>query len=84
PGLSGPVNLTAPAPVTHTEFTAALARAVRRPALLRVPAPLLRAGLGEASSELLGGNRVLPARLLHAGFTFRYPAIDAALAAALA
>ena len=49
-----------------------------------MPAPLLRAGLGELSSELLGSSRVLPARLLEAGFTFRYPSIDAALAAALA
>ena len=82
--VSGPANLTAPAPVTNTEFTAALGRAAHRPALLRVPAPLLRAGLGELSSELLGSARVLPARLLAAGFTFRYPGIDAALAAALA
>ena len=82
--IAGPVNLTAPAPVTNTEFTAALGRAAHRPALLRVPAPLLRAGLGELSSELLGSARVLPVRLLAAGFTFRYPGIDAALAAALA
>jgi len=82
--IAGPVNLTAPAPVTNAEFTAALGRAAHRPALLRVPAPLLRAGLGELSSELLSSSRVLPARLLAAGFTFRYPGIDAALAAALA
>ncbi len=49
-----------------------------------MPSPLLRAGLGELSSELLSGARVRPARLLAAGFTFRYPGIDAALAAALA
>ena len=82
--IAGPVNLTAPAPVTNAQFTAALGRAAHRPALLRVPAPLLRAGLGELSSELLSSSRVLPARLLAAGFTFRYPGIDAALAAALA
>jgi uncharacterized protein (TIGR01777 family) len=84
PDISGPVNVTAPTPVTNAEFTAALGRAAHRPALLRVPAPLLRAGLGELSTELLSGSRVLPARLLEAGFTFRYPGIDAALAAALA
>jgi uncharacterized protein (TIGR01777 family) len=82
--LSGPVNLTAPAPVTNAEFTRALARAVRRPALAWVPGPLLRAALGELSTELLGSVRVRPGRLLEAGFTFRYQGIDAALAAAVA
>jgi uncharacterized protein (TIGR01777 family) len=81
--LDGPVNLTAPAPVTNAEFTAALARALRRPALLRVPAPVLRAALGELSSELLTGARVLPRKLQGAGFEFRYPGIDAALGAEL-
>jgi uncharacterized protein (TIGR01777 family) len=82
-GLSGPVNLTAPAPVTNAAFTTALARAVHRPALFWVPAPALRAGLGEMATEVTGGSRVQPTRLLAAGFTFRYPGIDAALAAAL-
>jgi uncharacterized protein (TIGR01777 family) len=80
--LSGPVNLTAPAPVTNAEFTRALARAVRRPALAWVPGPLMQAALGELSTELLGSVRVRPGRLLEAGFTFRYPGVDAALAAA--
>jgi uncharacterized protein (TIGR01777 family) len=82
-GVAGPVNVTSPAPVTNAEFTTALASAVRRPALLRVPGGLLRAGLGEASVELLGSSRVRPARLLEAGFTFRYPDIGAALNAEL-
>ena len=81
--MAGPVNLTAPAPVTNAEFTAALARAVHRPALLTVPAVALRAGLGEASGELLGSLRVLPQKLEQAGFSFRYPAIGEALAAEL-
>jgi hypothetical protein len=81
--LSGPVNLTAPEPVTNAEFTVALAAALRRPALLAVPAPLVRAGLGEVSSELLGSIRATPARLLEAGFTFTYPAIGSALSAEL-
>ena len=80
--LSGPVNLTAPAPVTNAEFTKALAAALHRPALLAVPSAALRLGLGEVSTELLGSNRVLPARLEQAGFAFRYPAIGPALAAA--
>jgi uncharacterized protein (TIGR01777 family) len=83
PGLDGPVNLTAPEPVTNAEFTAALARAVGRPAVLRIPGRLLRVTLGELSSELLAGARVLPARLLAAGFEYRYPEIGAALAAEL-
>ena len=82
--IDGPVNLTAPAPVTNAEFTADLARALRRPALLRVPAPLVRAGLGELSGELLGSHRVLPRRLLAAGFAFRHPDLASALTAELA
>jgi len=82
--IDGPVNLTAPAPVTNAEFTARLARALRRPALLRVPAPVLRTSLGELSGELLGSQRVRPARLLAAGFAFRYGDLAGALAAELA
>ena len=82
--IDGPVNLTAPAPVTNAQFTAELARTLHRTARLRVPAPVLRAGLGEASGELLGSQRVLPRRLLAAGFAFRYPELGGALAAELA
>jgi len=81
--VEGPVNLTGPAPVTNAQFTAALARALRRPALMRVPSPVLRAGLGELSGELLGSQRVLPRRLQQAGFAFRYPGVASALAAEL-
>lgn len=81
--LSGPVNLTAPDPVTNAEFTAALGRALRRPALLRVPAAVLRAALGELSSELLSSARVRPGRLLESGFAFRYPDLASALASEL-
>ena len=84
-GRSGPYNLTAPNPVTNTELTSALLAACRRPdfSWLRVPAPALRLGLGEMSSELLPSARVLPKRLLDAGFEFDYPTVDAALAAEL-
>jgi uncharacterized protein len=82
--LSGPVNLTAPAPVTNAEFTAALARQLHRPAPLVVPAALVRTALGELSAELLSSSRVRPARLEQAGFAFRYPQIGPAIAAALA
>jgi uncharacterized protein len=81
---SGPFNLTAPEPVTNAEFTRALARAVRRPARLALPAPLLRAGLGEVATELLASTRVVPARLTAAGFTFSHPDIISALSAVLA
>jgi uncharacterized protein len=82
--LSGPVNLTAPAPVTNAELTTALAAMLHRPAALRVPSAVLRLALGEVSSELLGSARVLPARLEQAGFEFCYPAIGPALLAAAA
>ncbi|HXT89288.1 MAG TPA: TIGR01777 family oxidoreductase [Trebonia sp.] len=82
---SGPYNLTAPNPVTNTELTAALHAAFKRPDFpwLRVPAPLLKLGLGEMSTELLNSARVLPARLTEAGFAFEYPTIGSALAAEL-
>jgi uncharacterized protein (TIGR01777 family) len=83
PQLSGPVNLTGPAPVTNAEFGSALASALHRPALLRLPAGLLRAGLGEVSGELLASYRIRPARLLAAGFAFQDGQLGPALATAL-
>ena len=82
---SGPYNLTAPNPVTNAELTAALHAAFRRPDFgwLRVPAPLLKLGLGEMSAELLTSARVLPERLLAAGFEFEHATVGAALAAEL-
>ena len=78
--LSGPFNLTAPQPVTNAEFTQALARAVHRPALLPVPAAILRLAFGEMAREtMLASQRVLPKRLDEAGFQFQ----DADIAAAL-
>jgi len=84
--ISGPVNLTAPAPATNSEFTAALAAAVGRRDLpwLRVPAPVLRLALGEAAVELLTSVRVLPKRLQEAGYQFRHPTLAEALSAELA
>jgi uncharacterized protein (TIGR01777 family) len=83
---SGPFNLTAPNPVTDSELTAALHAAFHRPDFpwLRVPASLLKLGLGEMSSELLNSARVLPKRLLDAGFAFDYPTVTEALTAELA
>ena len=84
-GRSGPYNLTAPNPVTNAELTSALLAAFRRPdfSWLRVPAPLLKLGLGEMSSELLTSARVIPKRLTDSGFTFAHPTVSAALAAEL-
>jgi uncharacterized protein len=81
----GPYNLTAPNPVTNGALTAALHAAFGRPdfAWLRVPAPLLKLGLGEMSSELLTSARVLPARLLESGFEFEHTTVGAALVAEL-
>jgi uncharacterized protein len=81
--IDGPVNITAPAPVTNAELTAELAGILHRPAVLRIPAPALRVALGELSGELLGSQRVIPRRLLESGFGFRYGDISGALAAEL-
>jgi len=85
PDITGPVNLTAPVAVTNSEFTTALAAAVHRRDLpwLRVPAPLLRLGLGEASVELLTSTQVAPKRLLGAGYSFRHRTLPEALSAEL-
>ncbi|TFV60561.1 TIGR01777 family protein [Mycobacterium sp. PS03-16] len=79
--LSGPVNVTGPAPVTNAEFTAALGRAVNRPTALMVPGFALRTVLGEFADEgLLGGQRAIPAALERAGFAFHHNTVGEALA----
>lgn len=83
--LSGPVNLTGPAPVTNAEFTAALGRALNRPTPVPMPAFVLRAALGEFADEgLLIGQRAIPAALERAGFGFHHDTIGEALAYATA
>ncbi len=77
--LSGPVNLTSPNPVTNQEFTAALARALHRPALFPVPGFALKAALGGFATEILGSKRVSPHALTESGFTFDYPHLMSAL-----
>lgn len=73
-GLEGVVNATAPEPVRNADFTRALASALHRPALLRVPALILSAILGEMAREtMLASQRVVPQRLLDGGFEFRHP-----------
>ena len=77
--VSGPVNLTSPNPVTNSEFTAGLARALHRPALFPVPGFALKIVLGGFSAEVLGSKKVMPQALTEAGFTFDYPHISSAL-----
>jgi uncharacterized protein (TIGR01777 family) len=81
--VGGPVNFVSPHPVTNREFTATLGRVLRRPALLPVPGPALRIALGEVAGELLGSQRVHPARLLAAGYAFRHPDLEPGLRALL-
>jgi uncharacterized protein (TIGR01777 family) len=78
-GLSGPVNTTAPNPATNAEFSRTLGRVLGRPAIVPAPAFAIRLALGEFSGEVLGGARVLPAKLLESGYAFRFPQLEDAL-----
>ena len=77
--LAGPINLTAPVPVTNAELSHVLGRVLHRPAVLPVPAVALRVLYGEMSQIVTTGQRVIPARLSEAGFEFRHPDLEAAL-----
>ena len=77
--LDGPVNATAPNPVTNAEFTRTLARALHRPALFPVPAFALKILFGEMAEILLASQRAVPQAALGGGFAFRYPELAPAL-----
>ena len=77
--IEGPVNVTSPNPVTNQEFTSALARAMKRPALFPAPAIALKLALGGFSSEILGSKKVIPQKLSDAGFSWDYPHVSSAL-----
>jgi uncharacterized protein (TIGR01777 family) len=79
PQASGPINLTAPRPVTNGELSRTLGRVLRRPAVAPVPAIALKALYGEMAEIVTTGQRVLPARLEQLGYTFRHPELEAAL-----
>jgi uncharacterized protein (TIGR01777 family) len=79
PTLSGALNAVAPAPERQGDFQRALARSLRRPFFLRVPATALRLALGEMAELLVKGQRVAPRRLLDAGFEFRHFTLASAL-----
>lgn len=76
----GPINGTAPKPVTNEVFADTLGRVLGRPARLPVPSVALRLVLGEAAEALLGGQRVIPRKLDDLGFRHAFPSIDSALA----
>jgi uncharacterized protein (TIGR01777 family) len=78
--IAGPLNVTAPAPVTNEDFSRTLGRVLRRPSWLKAPSFALRLVLGEmADALLLGGQRVLPEVARQHGFAFRHPTIESAL-----
>ena len=82
PALSGVVNGVAPEPVTMADFSRALGRTLGRPSLLPVPAPVLQVMLGDGAQVVLEGQHVESERLQSLGFSFRFPDLTAALAAA--
>lgn len=81
--LSGPVNLAAPEPATMREFCKAMGRAMGRPSWAPVPGFALQILLGEMSTMLLGGQKVVPKKLQEAGYRFKFPQLDVALRDAL-
>lgn len=79
PEMTGPVNATAPHPVAQRDMAKTIARMLGRPLLLHIPELPLRIMLGERADIVLSGQRVVPTKALTAGFTFRYPTIEAAI-----
>jgi uncharacterized protein (TIGR01777 family) len=75
----GPLNATAPHPVTNREFAKALGRALHRPALLPAPSFALKLALGEFANYVVTGQRAIPAKAIELGYHFRYPEIDIAM-----
>lgn len=82
PAYSGTYNAVAPQPCRMAGFAAELGRVLGRPSLLPVPAPILQLLLGDGAQVVLEGQQVQPARLQDQGFSFRYPDLSSALAAA--
>lgn len=80
PDLSGPVNLTAPAPVTNAEFSKILGKVLHRPSFLPLPSFAVKTAMGEMGEQLLlDGARVTPEKLLRSGFEFQFPTLEQAL-----
>jgi uncharacterized protein (TIGR01777 family) len=83
PEYSGPINGGAPAPATNAEFSKALGRALHRPAVVPVPALVLRLRFGEMASVVTASSRMVPARALELGYRFKFEDLDSALANAV-
>ena len=83
PEVRGPINGVASNPVTNREFTAALAAALHRPAILPVPGCILKAAIGEFATVLLGSQRVMPDKASDTGYKFIYPLLQGAMQAAI-
>ncbi|MBI5665743.1 MAG: TIGR01777 family protein [Nitrospirae bacterium] len=81
--VSGPVNMTAPNPVTNREFSRSLGQVLHRPSFLAVPGIVVKLMLGELGAVLLTGQRVLPEKILRAGYRFKYSDVSQALRAIL-
>jgi len=81
--LDGPVNLCSPHPARNQDFAKALGAALRRPSFLKTPAFMVRMGAGEMGDLLLHSHRMVPSRLLEAGYEFKYPNLPEALAASI-
>jgi hypothetical protein len=79
PTCKGAVNATSPAAATHAQMQRLLAKTLHRPLWMRIPASLVRAGLGEMSQLLVDGQRVAPIKALTAGFVFKHPNLGEAL-----
>ena len=79
PDLSGPINFTAPQPVRNAELAEAMGKVLHKPSFMPAPAFMVKLALGEFADSVLGGQKVLPAKLQAAGFSFEYPEIEAAL-----
>jgi uncharacterized protein (TIGR01777 family) len=79
PDLVGPVNFTAPNPVRNRDFAKALGQALNRPAILPAPGFMLHLIYGEFADVILTGQKVVPQKLLAAGFDYQFPTIDQAL-----
>jgi uncharacterized protein (TIGR01777 family) len=81
--ISGPLNATSPTPIQERDLAKAIGRALHRPSWLPVPGWVLRLAMRDQATLVLGSRRVVPARALAAGYSFRYPTLDLALADAL-
>jgi uncharacterized protein (TIGR01777 family) len=80
---SGPVNATAPEPVSNSEFSKALGRTLHRPAIAPIPGAAIRLLYGDMAEIVTKGQRVIPKRAIELGYTYRHPDLDEALKAAV-